>query len=52
MPTVDPTMPPASSTVPSLKSSVPRLKCASAPENDDAMTWLAPVATAMAGGML
>ena len=52
MPTVEPTMPPPSNTVPSLKSSVPRLKCASAPEKDEAMTWLAPVATAMAGGML
>ena len=50
MPTVAPTMPPASSTVPSLKSSVPRLKCDSAPENEEAMTWLAPVATAIAGG--
>ena len=37
---------------PSLKSSVPRFTCASAPENDEAMTWLAPVATAIAGGML
>ena len=45
-------MPPASSTVPSLKSSVPRLKWASEPEKEEAMTWLAPVATAIAGGML
>ena len=52
VPSDEPTMPPASSTVPSLKSSVPRLKCASEPENEAAMTWLAPVATAIAGGML
>ena len=45
-------MPPRNSTVPSFMSSVPRLKCASAPEIDEPMTWLAPVATAIAGGML
>ena len=52
MPIVDPTTPPARSTVPSLMSSVPRFMCDSAPEKDEATTWLAPVATAIAGGML
>ena len=52
MPPVDPTTPPASKTPPSLKSSVPRFMCDRAPEKEEAMTWLAPVATAIAGGML
>ena len=32
-------------------SSVPRRQWASAPEKDEAQIWLAPVATATAGGM-
>ena len=33
------------------KSTVLRFMCASTPDTDDATTWFAPVATAMAGGM-
>ena len=51
MPSVEPAKPPISMTEPIRKSTVLRLRWTSTAETDEATTWVAPVATAIGGGM-